>query len=115
MQVELQRCSCKLQNTGILRFAQDDDVKQATTTTTATTTIAIADYCNCAATKVAAAGMVTVRLDGCGEGDGEEVLGVLPGVGGVEVGGGEEGFDGGGGEFVTVFGVDGFAGGEVRG
>ena len=51
-------------------------------------------------------------LDGGGEGYGEEVVGVLPRVGGGEVGGGEEGRGGGGGEFVAVFGVDGFAGGE---
>ena len=54
-------------------------------------------------------------LGGGGEGYGEEVVGVVPGVCGVETGGLEKGFDGGGGELVAVFGVDGFAGGEVEG
>ena len=38
----------------------------------------------------------------------------MPGLGGGEVGGGEEGGYAGAGEFVTVFGVYGFAGGEVE-
>ena len=41
--------------------------------------------------------------------------GVGEGVGGGEAGGGEQGGDACAGEFVTVFGVDGFAGGEVQG
>src|SRR6202161_3449483 len=43
------------------------------------------------------------------------MVGVLPGVGGGETGGGEKGCDRGGGELVAVFGVDGFTGGEVEG
>lgn len=54
-------------------------------------------------------------LDGAGEGDGEGVFGVAPGAGGLEAGGGEEAFEGVGAEFVTVFGMNGFAGDEVEG
>ena len=54
-------------------------------------------------------------LDGGGQGDGEEMLRVLPGFCALEVGRGEESFNGGCGEFVTVFGVNGLAGGEVDG
>ena len=54
-------------------------------------------------------------LDGGGEGDGEEGFGVLPGAGGAEAGGGEEVVDPEVGEFVAVFGVNGFAGWEVEG
>ncbi len=50
-----------------------------------------------------------------GEGDGEEVVGVLEGVGGGETGGVEEAGDGRWGELVAVLGVDGLAGGEVEG
>ena len=39
----------------------------------------------------------------------------MPGAGGFEAGGFQEGFYCGWGEFVTVFGVDGFAGSEVEG
>src|SRR6266851_395985 len=43
------------------------------------------------------------------------MVGVLPGFFYFEGGAGEEGFDGGGGELVAVLGVDGLAGGEVKG
>src|ERR1700733_2955933 len=43
------------------------------------------------------------------------MVGVLPGFCGGEPGGGKERIDCRGGEFVAVFGVDGFAGGEVDG
>ena len=46
---------------------------------------------------------------GGGQGDGEEGLRVLPGAGDVEAGAAEEIGDGGGGELVTVFGVNGLA------
>jgi len=48
-------------------------------------------------------------LDGGGQGDGEEMLRVLPGFCALEVGRCEEGLDGGGGEFVTIFGMNAFA------
>src|SRR5579871_6902967 len=54
-------------------------------------------------------------LDRGGEGYGEEAVGVLPRVGVAEVGAGEEFLYCGGGELVAVFGVYGFAGGEVQG
>ena len=53
--------------------------------------------------------------DGGGEGYGEEVLRVGEGAGGSEAGVVEQRGDGGGGEFVTVFGMNGFAWGEVQG
>ncbi len=49
-----------------------------------------------------------------GEGDGKEGKRVLPDAAGFEASGGEETGDGWGGEFVTVFGVDGLARVEVE-
>jgi hypothetical protein len=51
-------------------------------------------------------------LEGRGEGYCEGLGGVLEGAGGGEVGAGQEGGQGFGGELVAVFGVDGFALGE---
>ena len=55
------------------------------------------------------------ELDRFGEGDGEAVVGIVPGLGGGEAAGVEERGERCGGELVAVFGVDGFAGGEVEG
>ena len=59
--------------------------------------------------------MLARKLDCGGERYGEEAVGVLPGMGIAEVGAGQEFLYCGRGELVTVFGVDGFAGGEVQG
>src|ERR1017187_9879682 len=58
---------------------------------------------------------LAICLEGSSEGDGEEVFRIGEGAGGSEGGGGEQGGDCGRREFVTVFGMYCFAGGEVQG